>query len=55
MKPKMPGKLYQNGTRISLVVQGLRPHASTAGAVGSISGWGSKILLTVWHGLQQQQ
>ena len=31
----------------SLVIQGLRLHASNAGGVDSISGWGSKI----WHAL----
>ena len=31
-------------------VQWLGLHASTAGGVGSIPGWGTKILHAVWHG-----
>ena len=33
----------------SLVVQWIRLHASTVGHVGSIPGWGTKILHAVWH------
>ena len=34
----------------SLMVQWLRLHASKAGGVGSIPGWGTKILHALWHG-----
>jgi len=37
------GKYEYHGT--SLVVQWLRLHASNAGGVGSIPGWGIKILM----------
>ena len=33
-----------------MVVQWLRPHASTAGGKGSVSGWGIMILHATWNG-----
>ena len=33
----------KNWKETSLVVQGLKPHASNAGGVGSIPGWGAEI------------
>ena len=38
----------------SLVVQWLRLRASTAGGMGSIPGWGTKILHAVWRGQNKQ-
>ena len=34
----------------SLLVQWLGLHASTAGGMGSIPGWGTKVPCAVWHG-----
>ena len=31
------------------MVQGLRLHPSTAGGMGNIRGWGTKILHAMWH------
>ena len=33
-----------------MVSQWLEPHASTAGGLGPVSGWGTKILQATWHG-----
>ena len=41
--------------RTSLVVQGLRLHASLRQGVSSIPGWGTKILHDTGHGKKQQQ
>ena len=41
-------KIAHGGT--SLMVQWLGPCTSTAGGMGSIPGWGTKILHVVWHG-----
>lgn len=35
-------------TGISLLVQWLEFQTSTAGGMGSVPGWGSKILLSLW-------
>ena len=40
---------------ISLVAQWLRLHASSAGGVGSIPGWGTKIPHSVWHGQKKKK
>ena len=33
----------------SLVIQWLGLHASTAGGIGSVPGWGTKIPHALWH------
>ena len=38
----------------SLMVQWLRLHASKAGDVGSVPGWGTKILHASWHGQKRK-
>ena len=38
----------------SLAVQWLRLHAPTAGGVGSIPGWGTKILHALWCGKKKK-
>ena len=49
---KKKKKLYEGGT--SLVVQWLRLRTSTAGASGSIPGWGTKIPHAAWYGQQNK-
>ena len=46
-------KKLKNGT--SLAVQWLRLQASTAGGVGSIPGWGNKIMHDVWCGKKKKK
>ena len=41
---------YRNQFRYFQAVQWLRLWASTAGGMGSIPGWGTKILYAMWHG-----
>ena len=60
-------KIFSFGRRLSLVesninnnsgnspaVQWLRLHASTAGSMGSIPGWGTKISHATWHGQKEK-
>ena len=42
-------------TGTSLVVQWLRLHASNTGGLGSIPGWGAKILHAVWCGQKKKK
>ena len=39
----------------SLAVQQLGLHSSTARGMGSISGWGTKVLLAVWFGQRERK
>ena len=41
--------------RTSLAVQWLRLHASTAGGMGSIPGWGTKIPHATWYGAKKKR
>ena len=50
VKDKRPQMVLRQTARTSLAIQWLRLWASTAGGMGSIPGWETKIAHAVWGG-----